>query len=73
MYDLQIVRLLAFGSLLCFSKGLVLEAAEHRVVLLALGKSEVRGTGRFGEGESFSVTNTNPSPSTTKTRHALLL
>ena len=52
--------------------GLVLEAADHRVVLLTLSRSEVRDTGRFGEERSFSVTDTNPSPLSTKKRHALL-
>lgn len=50
MYDPQIVHLLAFEAL-CVSEegGIVLEAADHRVVFLALSKSEVRGTGRFQE------------------------
>lgn len=52
--------------------GLALQAAGHRIVFLGLGKSEVRGAGRFGEEGSFSVTNTNPCPLSTKKRHALL-
>jgi len=52
--------------------GLVLGAADHSVVLLALSRSEARGTGGFGDEGSFSVTNTNPSPLSAKKRHILM-
>lgn len=47
-------------------KQVVPGATDHRVVLLALSESEVRGTGRFGRMGSLSVSNTNTSPLSTK-------